>query len=184
MCLKNQFVVFARLRIVTAAVICTLASCNTEQLPTGATLSISPANRTITIADNSDDQGRCFINRQHYIDQPIVMTMLSADGKPIGDKNVTVYVDYAGNTYPGSTVLALFDDQRGNSNGVIDADNELVSDRDDNIAIVKTDHATGARVLLLRINVSCPFKGDVFAYVDGVTGIATIEVNALTEDES
>ena len=89
---------------------------------------------------------------------------------------MSVYVDFAANTFSGIAVLSLFDDLNGN--GVVDEDVELVSAKDDSIARVKTDKWTGARSLLLRVNLSCSFKGEVFAFTGGVTGRAAIEVVA------
>ena len=88
---------------------------------------------------------------------------------------MSVYLDFAANNFSGFPVMALFDDRCGNGNGVVD-DFELVSDVDDEIAVVKTDFFGGDRPLLLRINVSCPFRGEVFAFIDGVSGRATIDV--------
>lgn len=159
-----------------------LAGCDvTEQLPSGSQLTISPEQRTLNIPDRSNDEGVCFIDPDLYVDWPIVLALTTGEGTPVGHQNVQVYLDFGSNTFPGYPVMALYDDRRGNSNGVVD-DFELVSDTDDDIATVKTDLYGGDRPLLLRINISCPFKGDVFAFVDGVTGTSSIDVVADTEE--
>ena len=81
-------------------------------------------------------------------------------------------------------MLALYDDELGNGNGVIDNEAELISGSQDALAQVKTDPLSGDRVLFLRINLSCPFSGDVFAYVDGVTATASIAVRMVEQEPS
>ena len=153
-----------------------LTACSGEdQLPIGAVLSISPPERSLNIDDRSDENGVCFINPDFFIDWPIVLALTDSAGSPIGQQNVSVYLDFAANNFSGFPVMALFDDRRGNGNGVVD-DFELVSDTDDDIAVVQTDFYGGDRPLLLRINISCPFRGEVFAFIDGVSGRATIDV--------
>ena len=152
-----------------------------DQLPVGATMSIAPSERTLTIDAFTDEEGTCFIDPDRYIDWPIVMALTTSDGAPIAHQDVRVYVDYGANTFSGYPVMALYDDRQGNSNGVVD-DFELVNDTDDDIAIVKTDRYGGDRELLLRINISCPFRGEVFAFVDGVSAMSTIEVVAREEE--
>lgn len=155
-----------------------LGACSMEQqLPVGATLQISPSERTLTIVDPTDENGQCFINPDNYIDWPVVLQLTDSSGAPLGQQKLSVYLDFAANTFSGYPVMALYDDRRGNSNGVVD-DFELVSDSDDDIAIVNTDTYGGDRPLLLRINISCPFRGDVFAFADGVSASASIEVVA------
>lgn len=157
-----------------------ISACDQQQLPVGAELSISPESRSIIVSDRSDADGNCFIDPGQYVDMAIVLTAVNADGAPLGDLNVRVYVDYSGNTFPGYPVLALYDDRRGNGNGVID-DHELVSGDGDAIAVVKTDYYGGDRPLLLRVNVSCPYKGDVFAFSDGISATSNIEIIAEAE---
>ena len=139
-----------------------LAACSTDQLPIGANLTISPESRTYDIQALEDEQGTCLFDEDQYIDVPIVLALTDAQGSPIGKADVKVYVDYTENTVGDlSPVLALYDDRQGNNNGVVDED-ELVSDIGDSIAEVKTDRFGGDRALLLRINVSCAYRGQVF----------------------
>ena len=160
-----------------------LGGCSTQdQLPLGATLTISPTERTFDIDALVDQEGTCFINPDVFIDLPIVMFLSSSDGAPIAQQDIRVYTDFGANTFSaGFPVMQLFDDRRGNSNGVVD-DFELVNGTDDDIAVVQTDRFGGDRELLLRINLSCPFRGEVFAFVDGVSAMSSVEVNARGED--
>ena len=153
-----------------------LAACGGEQLPTGAELTISPAARSIEIVEYRDASGACAFDPNLFVDLPVVMRLVGGDGSPIGDAEVSVYVDFAANTWSGYPPLALFDDANGN--GVVDADAELASGADDDVARVRTGRTSGARAMLLRANVSCPYRGEVFAYAGGATAQASIEIVA------
>ena len=168
---------FVRAGICTGLLVTVSACSDQTQLPVGAQLQITPSSRIITVGDRSDADGNCFIDTGLYVDMPIVLSMTNADGSPMGDVDVSVYVDYSGNTFPLTPVMALYDDRRGNNNGVID-DFELVSGEGDDIVTVQTDSYGGDRPLLLRVNVSCPFKGDVFAFSGAVSASAIIEIVA------
>jgi len=168
--------------IVLLAVLCACSS-STEQLPNGAVLSISPPERTLDVFDRSDEQGRCQIDPTYYIDWPIVLQLSNAEGSPIGEQNIRVYLDYGANTFGGYPVMELYDDRRGNGNGLVD-EFELVSGADDEIAIVMTDKFGGDRELLVRMNLSCPYRGEIFAFVQGVTASTTINIVARPEGEN
>lgn len=164
------------------ALLVLLSACfNEQQLPPGAALSISPTERTLNVADRRDEDGVCIIDPESYIDWAIVLQLTDDNGSPIGERSVRVYVDFGENTFSGFPVMALYDDRRGNGNGLVD-DFELVSGNDDDIAIVNTDKFGGDRELLLRINTSCPYRGDVFAFVQGVTASSTFEIIAREDD--
>ena len=173
----SLFSTFARICLCVALPLLISACGDSNQLPIGAEVRIAPESRTITVADRTDLNGNCPIDPNLFVDMPLVLSTVDGNGSPLGDVDVSVYVDFSGNTFPGPSVLSLFDDRRGNNNGVID-DFELVSGSDDDIAIVKTDVFGGDRPLLLRVNVSCPFRGDVFAFSDGISGAFVIEVAA------
>ena len=159
-----------------------LSACDTEQLPVGAELKISPDTRTIDIVEQRSARGSCLLFKEHYVDLPLVLALTDAQGSPIGGTDIRVYVDFAANTFSGFPALALYDDREGNSNGVIDGDSELISDANDAIATVRTGRFGGDRVLLLRVNVSCGYSGTVFAFADGVTASSSITINATNDD--
>ncbi|MEE9321486.1 MAG: hypothetical protein V3U76_13630 [Granulosicoccus sp.] len=151
-----------------------LSSCTTEQLPIGAHLIVSPSEHTIKIIENRDANDRCMLNPDYYVDFPVVITLLDVNESPIGDHDVSVYLDFAANTFSGYGLLALYKDANGN--GVVDGDEELVSGREDNIAVVSTHSLYGSETLLLRVNLSCSFKGSITAIANGVVGKASILV--------
>lgn len=153
-----------------------MTACSNDQVPLDAQLSISPSTHSTNITELRSEDGHCLFHPDHHVDIPLIMQLNTADGSPIGDAELSVYVDFAQNTYTGLPVLALFDDL--NSNGVVDADSELVSGPDDDIARVKTDTWSGTRMMLLRINLSCSFRGEVVVLTGGISARADIEVLA------
>lgn len=159
-----------------AAALVALGACSSGQVPVGATLDISPEARSIDIVERRDADDRCLFDPDNHVDLPVVLALRDGQGSPIGDAELTVYVDFAANTYGGFPVLELYDDLNGN--GVVDAETELVSGEDDGVARVRTSRYAGERALLVRANLSCPYRGEMFAFVDGVSATATIEVSS------
>ena len=143
---------------------------------------ISPEDRNIRVVELLDENGACIFFDNNFVDIPVVITLVDAQQSPIGDAEVSVYLDFAENTFTGVPVLGLFRDLNGN--GVIDDDAEFISGIDDPIAKVRTQDFSGDSTLLLRVNLSCAFRGEMFAFVDGVTAIATISVEAISETSS
>lgn len=157
-----------------------ITACTSDVVPINSTLSITPDTHSTTIVERQNENGRCLFVPDNHVDIPILLQLSTADGSPIGDATLSVYADFAANTYSENTVLSLYDDYNGN--GVVDTETELVSGHTDDIARVKTDTWTGSRYLLLRINLSCSFRGEIFAFTGGVSGRASIEVVARAND--
>ncbi len=153
-----------------------LGACSNDLVPVGATLTLSPQAHSTVIEEWQDEQGNCLFHPDNHVDIPVNLQLTTVDGSPIGEASLDVYVDFAANTYAGLPVLALYDDLNGN--GVVDAETELISGVDDDIARVRTDQWTGARMLLLRINLSCAFKGEIVTLAGGSTARASVEVIA------
>ncbi len=158
------------------ASILTIAGCGDNPVPVDASLTITPGTYTSRIVERQNETGQCLFNANHHVDIPILLQLTTADGSPIGDAELNVYIDFAENTYSGLSTLELYDDL--NSNGVVDARLEYISGFNDDIARVRTDEWSGSRMLLLRINLSCSFRGEIFAYTGGVSGRTDIEVVA------
>lgn len=151
-----------------------LISCAENTVPSNAVLSMTPQSHSVQITEWIDDAQRCVYASENFMDIPLVLQLATADGSPIGESLIHVYADFSENTYPGYAVLALYDDL--NSNGVVDSESELVSGFDDNIAVVRSGKYSGAKTLLLRVNLSCSFRGEIRAIAGGVSGSAVIEV--------
>ncbi len=163
------------LTLVVLAVV-VLSGCSNDTVPVDSALTITPESHSTHITERQSAQGQCLFDANNHVDIPILMLLTTANGSPIGEATLNVYTDFAANTYSGLPVLSLYDDL--NSNGVVDADSELISGTNDSIARVKTGQWTGARSLLLRVNLSCAFKGEVFAFTGGISGRASIDVVA------
>ena len=148
------------------------SACDSGQLPVDATLSVMPESRSLIIQPNLQADGSCVIDPGSFVDMPFVLNLRGPNGSPIGDADVSAFLDFAGNTSSGTPVLALFEDRNGN--GIVDADTELVSDVDDDLAVVQTDDVSGDFTLLVRVNTSCPFVGDLVVFSDGLLDTATI----------
>ena len=167
----------------TAVALCLLFSaCSSDQLPVGSSLRITPEDRNIRIVELRDEDDVCIFFSNNYVDVPVVITLVNAQQSPIGGAEISVYLDFAENTFTGVPALKLYRD--GNGNGVIDDESEYVSGINDPIAKVRTRDLSGDSNLLLRINLSCEFRGEVFAYVDGTTASATINVEAINGPSS
>lgn len=151
-------------------------ACSNDEIPLNASLRITPNSHSTTVTEQRDSNDQCLFFTDNYVDIPVLLQLNTADGSPIGDAQISVYADFAANTFPGFPVLSLYDDLNGN--GVVDSPIELISGRDDDIARVKTDEWSGSRALLLRVNLSCAFSGEIFAFADGVNDRAAVAVIA------
>ena len=152
-----------------------LAACGSDQVPTDAVMSISPEERSIRIVEFRDADGPCRTDGSRFVDVPMLLRLATRDGSPIEGVEAEVYVDFAANTYSGYPVLALHEDRNGN--GIVDADSELASGAGDSIARVRTDD-DGTYRMLLRADIACPYRGEVFAYAGAVSAQASFEVTA------
>jgi len=159
-----------------------LAGCTSDQLPSGATLAIEPNARSFDIVERLDEDGRCRFVDGQYTDLPLVFALSDGQGAPIGNADVSVYADFAANTFAGYPALALYEDRNGN--GVVDPESELVSGTADDAVRIDTDRFGGSGSLLLRVNLSCPYRGEVFAFAGGVSASASIDVIAVESIES
>jgi len=154
-----------------------LSSCHqSEQLPGGAKVILSPTDRSIEIQEFTDENGFCLYDENFYQDTPLLITVTNDEGTPIGKTEVSVYVDYSGNTFSGINALSLYADY--NSNGVVDHPEELVSGAEDGIYRGETGTFDGELFLLLRMNLSCAFRGQVYAFAGSASGSMTVEVSS------
>lgn len=158
-----------------------LASCqSSDQLPAGASLQINPTSRSYTITVPEDFEVSCYTGPgMLYEDVPLLISLANDSGVPLGGVEVNVYSDYAGNTFSGADVLQLFEDLNGN--GVIDGDSELVSGIEDGVYETKTSRSNGTAFLMLRMNLTCPYKGTIFAFAGQYS--ASMDANVLYETE-
>ena len=151
-----------------------VSACTNSIVPTDATLTLTPSTHAIDIVETVNSSGQCEYAEANHLDIPLTITLSTVNGSPIGDEWVSVYTDFSANTYSGRSVLSLYEDLNGN--GVVDGESELISGQDDDIARVRTDKFSGAKMLLLRINLSCAFRGEVRALAGPTYGAASFAV--------
>lgn len=154
-----------------------LSGCvQTEHLDINGQLKISPDTKSIAIVETTDADGQCLYDAGYYLDTPVVIAMTDSQGFAQGDTPVSVYVDYSENTFSGPPVLSLYADQNGN--GVIDDPDELVSGFDQDIFTARTGRYNAELFLLLRINLSCAFRGQLTAVSGPMTASLAVELSS------
>lgn len=162
-----------------AFVVLAVAACSSsEQLPINTTVRISPTEKTFHIAPPEDGVNRCSLG--HYQDIPLLISVEDEQGSPVGGVDVGVYVDFTANTYSGPDVLRLFYDRNGN--GVVDEETEFVSAEEDGAFISKTHRYNGNLLLILRINLSCVYRGNVFAYAGPYSSLMPVSIEYETAE--
>lgn len=153
--------------------------CDSGQIPTNAILAVSPQSRTFEVLHA--DAARCISSDNYYQDIPLLFSLITAEGSPIGEAELTIIADFTESTFSGFPVIRLYDDR--NSNGVVDEETELVSGPNNLGFVTQTSRYGGERLVWARVNLSCPFSAEVFAYSGTVSTSARIVVNALGADE-
>ena len=157
----------------------TLFGCEPSgQLPNNAEVRIAPSSHLIDITQVTSSQGGCLFNPNNYVDTPLLLSVHDGQGSPIGEAELSVNIEYSGNSFLGPPVLALYEDI--NSNGVVDVESELVSGGDDNGYIGKTRKDSGDKHMLMRINLSCAYRGNLYVRSQFAYQSMNIEVNATS----
>ena len=152
-----------------------------EQLPPGTAVQITTGDRKFTVTELRDDADVCIWFDENHLDIPVSIQVVNGQGSPIGEAELTLYVDWSGNTYPGREALKLYEDRNGN--GVVDDPAELVSGSDDEIFVTRTRRYSGDKLMLLRVNLSCKWRGVVYAIAGGYSASMEIEVQADNEEQ-
>jgi len=153
-----------------------LASCSTGQVPAGAKVTATPSKKsiTMTVADPSIPVF-CFIDEETlYQDVPVQISVTNDSNIPMGDVEVGVYADYSGNTFSGPEVLQVYADSNGN--GVVDADTELVSGSESGVYKTKTDTYNGTAMVIVRMNLTCPYVGELYIFAGSSSTQVLFEV--------
>ncbi len=153
---------------------CSSSGEGSNPLPNDAEVRIQPGALEFEITEQLDDDGNCLFDPDFYIDQFMTVSVTGAGGSPIGGADLSVSVDFGGNSFSGLEVMQLFDDLNGN--GVVDEDAELVSGAGDPLFRTATAEFTGEKMLILRLNLSCAYRGSMQAMSDGFVGRAQIDV--------
>lgn len=174
--------------VIVFLVVCVqLSACESDQLPTGVQINLSPSQHSVELLNvHAEDTARCVTGDNAFFqDIPLLISVSGNSGVPIGGAKVLLYADFADNTFTGPGVLQLFADKNGN--GVVDADSELVSSFDSDAYETKTHQYHGSAMVFVRMNVTCPFRGSVKAIAGSSVTQAQFEVfvseDAITTPE-
>jgi len=139
-------------------------------VPVGATVQVNPSAIQWEIG-NGDP---CVIDPAVYNDHTVAISVLNSSGAPLGNVDIRVMADLSGNTFSGTDVIKVYDDLNGN--GVIDDPAELVSSNTSPSFITKTAQYSGTRIVLVRVNLSCPYRGNLHVFAGAAYGSTNIEV--------
>lgn len=155
-----------------------LTACDSDQLPVGTTVTLSPSEHIVTLVSHSPDETPACVTGEEgiYQDLPILISVTKSGGAPVGGAEVLLYSDYASNTFSGPDVIQVYADTNGN--GVVDADTELVSSINSDAYKAKTDQYSGTTLVFVRLNLTCPYRGALKAYVGSSVAQALFEVSA------
>lgn len=164
----------------------TIAACNNQndQFAPGTNVSIAPSGYTWTVKEYLDDQGKCVFFTDDYQDTVMVITVLDAAGRPIGEMDLDIYLSPSGTTSPPQAedwhLFYLYDDL--NNNGVIDHPEELVSGSGEPILYAtKTEKYHGTKTMIVRTNTSCGgYRATLHAYAGD--GYGSMEIKTETEE--
>jgi len=158
-----------------------LIGCGSDsaQLPPDATIEISPQAKEWTIVSNdqtdADGNTACEVIGDLYQDELISVRVLDGQGRAIEDAELVFSLNLAGNTFSGQAVLSLYNDL--NDNFLADP-GELVSTANNDLLVTYTDEFTGNKYVIVRMNLSCPYRGELSVFSKGVSGSASFEVIA------
>lgn len=142
----------------------TLSGCEeTNQLPVGSTAEIFPSE----VQWNIQAATSCNFEDGPFNDQRVSVSLKDADGLPLIDAPITISLDLSDSTFSSTAVLALYDDTDGDG---LFGDNERVSTDEQSAYNTRTNSRSGSKQLMVRVNLSCPYKGSLYAFA-GNSGV-------------
>jgi len=163
---------------VVALMACCLFSCNdTDQVPVGAQIKAFPEEVNWIVGPAET----CIFSPDYYNDTIVTLSLVDENNSGIVDTAMDVSLDLSEAAFTGTERLRLYYDK--NVDGIYTED-EKVSVADGPLFSARTDSLNGVLRVMVRVNLSCPYKGTLYAYA-GSTAAAVgfnIEENN-TEDE-
>jgi uncharacterized protein YceK len=153
-----------------------ISGCNdvtSNQLPPNTEVRVNPQEINWKINDTG---GVCNFDPDYYQDASVSVMVVNEAGSYIPDAPINATLDLSENTFTGLPVLALYDDKNGN--GVADGPEELVSGNTMGSYQTHTDSKTGSKMLIVRSNLSCEYKGSLYVFADGYMGSVSISVSS------
>jgi hypothetical protein len=165
--------------LMTLAVAVTGCGSDTAPLPPDATIEVSPSSKEWVSAPNNQTDANgvthCVVIDDFYQDELVSVRVLDGQGRAIEDAELIFSLNLAENTFSGHPVLSLYNDL--NKNFVADP-GELVSSAENDLFITTTEAYTGSKYVIVRMNLSCPYDGELRVYSEGISGSASFLVSA------
>lgn len=150
-----------------------LTSCDSQQLPPNAQLSLSPASRTVEVVTGSGTN-TCWRADYPYLDVPMIVSLTDAQLSPIGGIAIQVYADWTAYTTPFVDVVSLLYDFNGD--GAVDPDTEAVSGNESGVFEWKTAQYSGSVEFTARFNLTCAYRGEIVVVAGGFHAVSTFNV--------
>lgn len=141
-------------------------------VPPGSTIRINPSDQTLNITPVLDINGNPICVSGRFSDHTFSISVENSNGQPLGEVDLRIRVDLAANT-SSTNLIQLYDDL--NSNGVVDDPAELVSSPG-SVFFTKTSRFSGEKIIIVRLNTSCTYGGDITVNAGAAFGSAHIEV--------
>lgn len=141
-------------------------------VPPGSTVRVSPSNVTWNITPVRDINSNPICVSGRYNDHTFSISVENSSGQPLGEVDLRIRIDLAANT-SSTNLMQLYDDLNGN--GVIDDPAELVSGPG-SVFFTKTSRYSGEKTVMVRVNTSCTYGGDLTVNAGAAFGSAHIEV--------
>jgi len=152
---------------------CCTFSCNdTDQLPVGAEIKAFPEEVTWIVGPAET----CVYSEDYYNDTVVSLSLLDENNSGIVDTHMDVSLDLSATTFTGRETLRMYYDR--NSDGIYTED-EKVTVADGPLFSTKTDQLNGVVRVMVRVNLSCPYTGSLYAYA----GSAAAAVRFVVKDE-
>lgn len=141
-------------------------------VPPGSIVRMSPPSVTWNITPVLDTNGDPICVSGIYNDHTFSISVENSSGQPLGEVDLRIRIDLAANT-SFTDLMQLYDDLNGN--GVADHPAELVSNPG-SVFFTKTSRYSGEKIVIVRVNTSCTYGGDLTVNAGAAFGSAHIEV--------
>ena len=152
-----------------------LVSCGgSDQVPVGSTLVAFPNQVDWQIGESDS----CDVINGPFNDTQVNLSLADAEGRAIVDTNVDISLDLSEGSFNGPELLSLFFDQDGNGNF---SEDERVLSADGPVFTTRTDGDNGVIRVLVRVNLSCPFRGSLFAFAGSAVTSVSFNVSGSAE---
>ena len=172
--------------VLLVAFVVSLSACgggDSNPVPVNSNVTLSSSDSKWEISPSYDpNTGACLYSDNFYVDEVLVVSVTDSSSRPLGDVSVFMTLSLAGNTFlgetPGGTTFTapfkLYEDMNGN--GVVDDPEELVSAVGDPFYFTRTDEYTGTKMIVVRVNVSCTYRGYLTVTAGSASARFEIEV--------